>query len=56
MVLLDVMLASGAVRRRVGDYPDERRAAQAARIIERNATRAIPAAGRLPGRARRIEP
>lgn len=45
VVLLDVVLASGGVTRRVGDYPDERRAAQAARIIERNAIRFIPVAG-----------
>jgi hypothetical protein len=42
IVYLTVVLASGAVRRRVGDYHDERRAAQAARIIERNARRCIP--------------
>jgi hypothetical protein len=41
-VYLDVVLESGAVRRRVGDYHDERRASQAARIIERNARRFIP--------------
>ncbi|MEZ5115902.1 MAG: hypothetical protein R2737_06510 [Candidatus Nanopelagicales bacterium] len=45
VVYLDVVLESGAVRRRVGDYPDERRAQTAARIIERNARRHIPAAG-----------
>lgn len=44
VVYLDVVLASGAVRRRVGEYHDERRAAQAARIIERNARRYIPPA------------
>ena len=45
MVYLDVVLASGAVRRRVGDHPDERRAGQAARIIERNARRHVRPAG-----------
>jgi hypothetical protein len=42
IVYLDVVLSSGAVRRKVGDYHDERRAAHAARIIERNARRYIP--------------
>ena len=42
IVYLDVVLESGAVRRRVGDHHDERRASQAARIIERNARRFIP--------------
>lgn len=41
IVYLDVVLASGAVRRRVGEYHDERRALQSARIIERNARRCI---------------
>lgn len=41
IVYLDVVLASGAVRRKVGDYHDERRASAAARIIERNARRYI---------------
>jgi hypothetical protein len=42
IVYLDVVLESGAVRRRVGDHHDERRARQAASIIERNARRCIP--------------
>lgn len=41
VVYLDVVLASGAVRRRVGEYHDQRRAEQAARIIARNARRYI---------------
>lgn len=49
VVVLDVVLASGAVSRRVGEFPDERRAGQAARIIERNAVRFIPAAGQESG-------
>jgi hypothetical protein len=44
MVYLNVVLESGAVRRRVGEYHDERRAEHAARIIERNARRHIPPA------------
>lgn len=39
---LTVVLASGAVRRRVGEFHDERRARLAADIIERNARRCIP--------------
>lgn len=46
IVYLDVVLASGAVRRKVGDYHDQRRAAHAARIIERNARRYIPGSPR----------
>ena len=42
VVYLDVVLESGAVRRRMGDHHDERRAQQAARIMERNARRCIP--------------
>lgn len=42
IVYLDVVLATGAVRRRVGDWPDERRALVAAREIRRNAARRIP--------------
>ena len=42
VVYLTVVLESGAVRRRLGDYHDERRARQAAAIIERNARRCIP--------------
>ena len=42
IVYLDVVLESGAVRRRVGEYHDQRRAEQAARIIDRNARRFIP--------------
>ncbi len=42
VVYLDVVLASGAVRRKVGDYHDQRRATHAARIFERNARRYIP--------------
>ena len=41
IVYLNVVLASGAVRRKVGDYHDERRATHAAKIIERNAKRCI---------------
>lgn len=41
IVYLDVVLVSGAVRRRVGEYHDERRATHAARIIERNANRGM---------------
>lgn len=44
VVYLDVVLASGAVRRRCGDWPDERRARIAAREIERNSRRHIPPA------------
>jgi hypothetical protein len=44
IVYLDVVLDSGAVRRRVGEYHDERRATHAARIIERNARRSVPRA------------
>lgn len=46
IVYLDVVLASGAVRRKVGEYHDERRATHAARIIERNARRYIPGSPR----------
>ena len=46
IVYLNVVLESGAVRRRVGEYHDERRASHAARIIERNARRYIPGSGR----------
>lgn len=45
IVYLDVVLASGAVRRRVGDHHDRRRAEQAARIIERNARRSVRPTG-----------
>jgi hypothetical protein len=45
LVYLVVVLASGAVRRQVGDFPDRRRAEQAGRIIERNARRHIRPAG-----------
>jgi len=41
IVYLDVVLASGAVRRKVAEHHDERRALHAARIIERNARRCI---------------
>ena len=41
VVSLDVTLVSGGVRRKVGDYHDQRRAEHAARIILRNAIRAI---------------
>ena len=41
IVYVDVVLASGAVRRRVGDHHDERRALHAARIFERNVRRSI---------------
>lgn len=42
VVYLDVLTESGGVRRRLRDYPDQRRAQQAARIIERNARRYVP--------------
>ena len=42
VVYLDVVLATGAVRRRIGVWPDERRARVAAREIERQAGRHIP--------------
>jgi hypothetical protein len=51
VVLLDVVLASGAVSRRVGEFPDHRRAGQAARIIERNAIRFIAPAAQESGGA-----
>lgn len=41
VVYLDVVLASGAVRRRVGDWPDRRRADLAVRAIVANAARHI---------------
>lgn len=41
IVYLDVVLASGAVRRKVGDFPTRTRAEQAGRIMERNARRYI---------------
>lgn len=41
IVYLDVVLASGSVRRKVGDYPKQSQAEQAGRIIERNARRFI---------------
>jgi len=41
IVYLDVVLASGAVRRKVGNYPKQSQAEQAGRIIERNARRFI---------------
>ena len=41
VVYVDVVLASGAVRRRVSEHHDERRAVHAARIFERNARRCI---------------
>ncbi|MFM9135362.1 MAG: hypothetical protein ACKOT0_08030 [bacterium] len=41
IVYLDVVLASGAVRHKVGDYPRQSQAEQAGRIIERNARRFI---------------
>lgn len=41
IVYLDVLLVSGGVRRKVGDYHDQRRADHAAKIILRNAIRAI---------------
>ena len=44
VVFLDVLLTSGAVRRRAGDYPDRARAEQAARIMVRNARRHLPPA------------
>jgi len=44
IVYLDVVFASGSVRRRVGDWPDERRAMVAAREVLRNAARRLPPA------------
>ena len=44
VVHLDVLLATGAVRRRGGDFPDRARAEQAARIMARNAHRHLPPA------------
>jgi len=41
IVYVDVVLASGAVRRRVSEHHDQRRALHAARIFERNARRCI---------------
>ena len=41
IVYLNVVLVSGAVRKKVGEYHDERRATHAAKIIERNAKRCI---------------
>lgn len=41
IVYVDVVLASGAVRRRVSEHHDERRALHAARIFERNVRRCI---------------
>lgn len=41
IVYLDAVLASGAVRRKVGEHHDERRALHAARIFERNVRRCI---------------
>ena len=41
LVYVDVLLASGAVRRRVGEHHDEHRAVHAARIFERNVRRSI---------------
>ena len=41
IVYLNVTLVSGGVRRRVGEYHDQRRADHAASIILRNAIRAI---------------
>ena len=41
IVYLDAVLASGAVRRRVSEHHDERRALHAARIFERNVRRCI---------------
>lgn len=49
VVYLDVVLASGAVRRRCGDWPDERRARIAAREIERNSRRHIRPAPHTDG-------
>jgi hypothetical protein len=49
VVYLDVVLASGAVRRRCGDWPDERRALVAAREIQRNSRRHIRPAPQTGG-------
>jgi hypothetical protein len=38
-VYLDIVLDDGAVRRRVGEYPDRARAEQAAMFLERSAER-----------------
>lgn len=42
VVHLHALLESGPVRRQVSVQPDERRALQAARIIERNVRRLLP--------------
>lgn len=41
IVYLEAILASGAVRRRISEHHDERRATHAARIFERNVRRCI---------------
>jgi hypothetical protein len=41
VVYLDVVLDSGAVSHRVGDYPDEVHAQRAAEIVARNSGRRI---------------
>ena len=41
---VNVVLSGGAVRKSVADFHDERRAAQAARIIERNLLRSLSSA------------
>jgi hypothetical protein len=41
VVYLDVVLDNGAVSHRVGDYPDEEHARQAASIVQRNSGRRV---------------
>jgi hypothetical protein len=53
VVYLDVVLASGAVRRRLSDHPDRARALVAAREYERAATRHL---GQQPVQAARERP
>lgn len=53
VVYLDVVLASGAVRRRLSDHPDQARAQVAAREYERAASRHL---GEQPVQAVRERP
>ena len=48
VVYFEVVLASGAVRRKIADHHDERRAVHHARIFERNATKHIKREGARP--------
>jgi hypothetical protein len=49
IVYLDVVLVDRAVRRKVGDWPDQQRAEVAAREIRRNAARKLPVFPTPPG-------